>query len=61
MDTHAIYEGAMRLLAAEVAGDYGHTITSMRVEDVQSAVDLAARTWRAAFDATKPVSREGTR
>ena len=57
MDTHAIYEGAMRLLAAEVVG--GQTLISLISEEtVADAVALAARTWIAAYKTVAAVVQE---
>lgn len=66
MDTHAIYEGAMRLLAARQASvEYGRyqvpDIKDASDSDITNAVDLAARTWKAAHDATVEQTRTVSR
>lgn len=67
MDTHAIYEGAMRLLAtrqgASVRTDsdgYPRLIDASP-SDITNAVDLAARTWTAAHQATTERTRTVSR
>lgn len=63
MDTHAVYEGAMRLLAAECS--HPSRLWAVSDEDIGEAVDIAARAWKAAYrytgEANRTVTREVTR
>ena len=53
MDTHAIYEGAIRLLCAQMAA--GDSITT---REAAAAVEIAFETFRRATSATAATSRE---
>lgn len=53
MDTHAIYEGAIRLLAAMLADG-----EVLQEGDIQRAVNTAFETFRRATSATAATSRE---
>lgn len=61
MDTHAVYEGAMRLLAVHIREHQNLDPAKIDTQDIEDAVDLAARTWKVAHDATMERTRTVSR